>query len=90
MCAGVGLHVGVLGTEQLAGAVNSDLFHLVHVLAAAVVAVAGVAFGVSDVLTFEASLIPSICSAFFGCCTRTRRCLSGESGYDMGKILVDH
>ena len=46
LCAGVGLHVGVLGTEQLAGAVNSDLFHLVHVLAAAVVAVAGVAFGV--------------------------------------------
>ena len=25
-----------------------------------------------------------------GCCTRTRRCLSGESDYDMGKILVDH
>ena len=25
-----------------------------------------------------------------GCSTPTRRCLSGESGYDMGKILVDH
>ena len=25
-----------------------------------------------------------------GCCTRTRRCLSGESGCDMEKILVDH
>jgi hypothetical protein len=25
-----------------------------------------------------------------GCCAPTRRCLSGKSGYDMGKILVDH
>ena len=44
--AGMGLHVGVFGAEQLAGAVNGQLFHLVHILAAAVVAVTGVAFGV--------------------------------------------
>ena len=27
---------------------------------------------------------------WLGCCAPTRRCLSGKSGYDMGKILVDH
>ena len=46
LCAGVGLHVGVLGTKQLAGAVDGDLLHLIHKLAAAVVAVAGVALGI--------------------------------------------
>ena len=46
LCAGVGLHVGVLGAKQLAGAVDGDLLHLVHILAAAVVAVAGVALGI--------------------------------------------
>ena len=44
--AGVGLHVGVLGPEQLLGAVDGQLLHDVHVLAAAVVAVTGVALGV--------------------------------------------
>ena len=46
LCAGVGLHVGILGTKQLAGAVDGDLLHLIHKLAAAVVAVAGVTLGV--------------------------------------------
>jgi hypothetical protein len=44
--AGVGLHVGVLGGEQLLGAVDRRLLDLVHHLAAAVVALAGIALGV--------------------------------------------
>src|SRR5699024_6761693 len=44
--AGVGLHVGVLRAEQAAGAVNGDLLRLVHIAAAAVIAVAGVTLGV--------------------------------------------
>ena len=46
LCAGVRLNVGILRTEQLAGTVNGDLFDLIDVLAAAVIAVAGVPFRV--------------------------------------------
>ena len=44
--AGVGLDVGVLGAEQLLGAVDRQLLGDVDLLAAAVVAAAGVALGV--------------------------------------------
>ena len=44
--AGVRLHVGVLGAEQLLGAVDRELLAHVDVLAAAVVAPARVALGV--------------------------------------------
>ena len=44
--AGMGLYVGIPGPEQLAGPADSDVLHLVHILAAAVIAVSGVAFGV--------------------------------------------
>ena len=43
---GVGLYVGVLGTEQLLGALTGDVFHHVHGIAAAVVALARIALGV--------------------------------------------
>ena len=44
--AGVGLDVGVVGAEELAGPVPGDVLGDVHLLAAAVVALAGVALGV--------------------------------------------
>ncbi len=44
--AGVRLHVGVVGAEQLLGAVDGQLLGDVDVLAAAVVALARIAFGV--------------------------------------------
>ncbi|MNN47594.1 hypothetical protein D3C81_1620220 [compost metagenome] len=44
--AGVRLDVGVVGAEQLFGAVDGDLLDLVDVLAAAVVALARIALGV--------------------------------------------
>jgi len=44
--AGVGLHVGVFGAEEFFGAVDGELFDFVGVFAAAVVAFAGIAFGV--------------------------------------------
>ena len=44
--AGVRLHVGVLGPEELLGAVNGELFDLVHVFAPAVPAFLGVTFRV--------------------------------------------
>ncbi len=44
--AGVGLDVGMLSAEQLAGALTGDLFGLVDAVAAAVVALAGIALGV--------------------------------------------
>ena len=44
--AGVGLNVGEVGAEQLFGPLDGDVFHNIHVLAAAVIALAGVAFGV--------------------------------------------
>ena len=43
LCAGMGLHVGVFCPKQSAGAVNGDLLNLVHKLAAAVIAVTGIA-----------------------------------------------
>ena len=45
-CAAVGLHVGSIGAEDLLHAVNGQLLGHVHVLAATVVALAWVAFGV--------------------------------------------
>ena len=44
--AGVRLNVGVLGAEQLLGAIDRQLLDLVDDLAAAVVAAAGIALGV--------------------------------------------
>ena len=44
--AGMRLHIGVLRAEELAGALAGNLLHDVHVLAAAVIALAGVALGV--------------------------------------------
>ena len=41
LCTGMGLDVGVLGTEQLAGALDGDVLHLIHIDAAAVVTLAG-------------------------------------------------
>ena len=46
LCAGVGLDVGVLCAEQLAGALDGDVLHLIHIDAAAVVTLAGQALGV--------------------------------------------
>ena len=46
LCARVGLYVGVFGAVEFAYAVDGELFHLVHHLAAAVVACAGIPFGV--------------------------------------------
>ena len=43
---GVGLHIGILGTKQFAGALNGDLLHHIHILAAAVVTLAGQTFGI--------------------------------------------
>ena len=44
--ARVGLHVGVLGAEQFTGTAAGDILHLVHIGAAAVIAVAGITLGV--------------------------------------------
>ena len=44
--AGVRLHVGVLGAEKLLGAVDGELLGAVHEFAAAVIALAGIAFGI--------------------------------------------
>ena len=44
--ARVGLHVGVLCAEQLAGPADGDVLHLVHIGAAAVIALARQALGV--------------------------------------------
>ncbi len=44
--AGVGLYIGVVGAEELAGPIAGDVLRHVHLLAAAVVPLAGVAFGV--------------------------------------------
>lgn len=46
LCAGVGLHVDVFGTEQALGAFAGDGFDLVDLLAAAVVAASRIAFGI--------------------------------------------
>ena len=44
--AGMGLHVGVLGAEELLGAIDGELFDFVGDLAAAVVPLAWITFGV--------------------------------------------
>ena len=44
--AGMGLDVGVFRAEQLFGPLDGEGFHLVHALAAAVIALAGITFGV--------------------------------------------
>ena len=44
--AAVGLHVGILGAEQLAGTVDGDVLHHVHALATAVIAAGRIALGV--------------------------------------------
>ena len=41
--AGVGLHIGIIGAEELLGPLNGDVLHHVHALTAAVVALAGIA-----------------------------------------------
>ena len=46
LCAGVGLNVGIFGVIDLAKPVYSDLLYLVDDLAASVIALAGIAFGV--------------------------------------------
>ena len=46
LCAGMGLHVGVFCPKQLAGAPDGNVLHLVHIDAAAVVALAGQTLGV--------------------------------------------
>jgi hypothetical protein len=46
LSAAVGLDVGVLGVEKLFGAFNRQTLHHVHILAAAVIASAGVSLGV--------------------------------------------
>ena len=43
--AGVGLNIGVVGTEKLLGPLDGDVFHHVHALTAAVVTLARVARG---------------------------------------------
>ena len=44
--SGVGLYVGVLGAKEFLGALSRQLFHHVGKLAAAVVALAGIALGI--------------------------------------------
>ena len=46
LCAGVGLHVGKLGTEEGLDTLDGQCLHLVYHLAAAIVALAGKAFGI--------------------------------------------
>ena len=46
LCARVGLHVGILSIKQLTDALDGQLLNLVHHLATAVVALAGIALGV--------------------------------------------
>ena len=44
--AGMGLHIGMLCAEELLGPLNGKAFHLVHILAAAVITCAGIALGI--------------------------------------------
>lgn len=46
LCAGVRLHVGILGAEQLADALDGQVLALVDNLATAIIAFAGIALGV--------------------------------------------
>ena len=44
LCTGMGLYIGILGTEQLAGTFDSDLLYYVYIFAAAVVPLVGQTF----------------------------------------------
>ena len=44
--AGMGLHVGMVGAKQLAGALAGDFLHHIHALTAAVIPLAGVTLGI--------------------------------------------
>ena len=44
--AGMGLNIGKVGAEQLLYPFNGQIFHLVHILAAAVESGSGIAFGI--------------------------------------------
>ena len=46
LCAAVGLHVGVLGSKEQLGAVTGQVLRHVHILAAAVIALGGIALRV--------------------------------------------
>ncbi len=46
LAAGVGLHIGIAAAEQARGPLDRKVFRDVHELAAAIVALAGIAFGV--------------------------------------------
>ena len=46
LCSGVGLHIGPFGIEKLLHALAGKVFHLVHHLATAIIALAGKALGV--------------------------------------------
>ena len=63
----VGLHVGVLGAEELLGAVAGQVLDHVDILAAAVVAPAGIAFGILLVST-----LPTACITAGWCSFRWR------------------
>ena len=44
LCTGVGLYIGILGAEQLAGTLNCDFFYDVYIFTAAIVALVGQTF----------------------------------------------
>ena len=46
LCARVRLYIGMIRAEQLARALACQIFHYVHVLAAAIVALARIALGI--------------------------------------------
>ena len=46
LCTGVGLNIGIFCAEQLAGTLDGNVLHLVHIDTAAIVALAGQALGV--------------------------------------------
>ena len=46
LCAGVGLHICILGAEKFFQTVDGKLFGLVNHLAAAIIAVAGITLGI--------------------------------------------
>ena len=46
LCAGMRLHVGILGSKELADAVDGKLLHLIDHLTATIVALARIALGI--------------------------------------------
>jgi hypothetical protein len=46
LCAGMGLHIDISGTEKFPGAADRDLLDRVDMLAAAIVAASGIALGI--------------------------------------------